>query len=75
MWARRELAERETHFYHVLTDAIITECVKRDVGMLAVSRPEDVREYDWGKMGNKKLHSWAFDASTSTSRTKAKNGV
>jgi len=29
---------------------------------LAVSWPEeDVREADWGAMGNKKLHSWAFD--------------
>ena len=41
MWARRKLAERETHFYHTLTDAIITECVEREVGMLAVSwRPQ-----------------------------------
>jgi len=24
MWARRKLADRETHFYHVLTDTIIT---------------------------------------------------
>jgi len=61
MWARRKLTERETHFYHVLTDTIITECVERGVGTLAVSWPEDVREADWGAMGNKKLHSWAFD--------------
>jgi len=26
-----------------------------------VSWPEEVRESDWGKTGNKKLHSWAFD--------------
>jgi len=26
-----------------------------------VSWPKDVRESDWGKTGNKKLHSWAFD--------------
>ena len=61
MWARRKLAARETQFYHTLTDAIITECVERGVGTLAVSWPEDVRESDWGKAGNKKLHSWAFD--------------
>jgi len=61
MWARRKLADRETHFYHVLTDTIITECVERGVGTLAVSWPEEVRESDWGKTGNKKLHSWAFD--------------
>jgi len=30
MWARRKLTERETHFYHVLTDTIITECVERE---------------------------------------------
>ncbi|WP_435349257.1 RNA-guided endonuclease InsQ/TnpB family protein [Haloarchaeobius sp. HRN-SO-5] len=60
-WARRKLAERETHFYHALTDAIITECVERGVGTLAVSWPEDVRASDWGKTGNKKLHTWAFD--------------
>jgi len=45
----------------VLSDAILTECIGRDVGTLAVSWPEDVRESDWGKTGNKKLHSWAFD--------------
>jgi transposase, IS605 OrfB family, central region len=61
MWARGKLADRETHFYHTLTDTIITECVKRGVGTLAVSWPEDVRESDWGKTGNKKLHTWAFD--------------
>jgi len=60
-WARRKLAERETHFYHTLTSAIIEECVERGVGTLAVSWPENVRESDWGKTGNKKLHSWAFD--------------
>jgi len=61
MWARQKLTDRETHFYHVLTDTIITECVDRGVGTLAVSWPEDVRESDWGATGNKKLHSWAFD--------------
>jgi transposase, IS605 OrfB family, central region len=65
MWARRKLSlsDRETQYYHyhTLTDAIITECVERGVGTLAVSWPEDVRESDWGKPGNKKLHSWAFD--------------
>ena len=61
MWARRKPSERETHFYHTLTDAIITECVERGVGTLAVSWPEDVRESDWGKTGNKKRHTWAFD--------------
>jgi len=60
-WARRKLTDRETHFYHTLTDQIITECVDRGVGTLAVSWPEDVRDADWGKTGNKKLHSWAFD--------------
>jgi len=61
MWTRRKLTERETHFYHTLTDALITECVERGVGTLAVSWPEDVRESDWGETGNKKLHTWAFD--------------
>lgn len=61
MWARQKLADRETHFYHALSDTIITECVERGVGTLAVSWPEDVRESDWGKTGNKKLHTWAFD--------------
>jgi IS605 OrfB family transposase len=60
-WARRKLSRRETHFYHTLTDAIITECVDRGVGTLAVSWPEHVRESDWGKTGNKQLHTWAFD--------------
>ncbi|WP_254535931.1 RNA-guided endonuclease InsQ/TnpB family protein [Halomarina litorea] len=61
MWARRKLADRETHFYHVLSETIISECVERSVGTLAVSWPENVRESDWGKTGNKKLHTWAFD--------------
>lgn len=37
MWARQKLADRETHFYHTVTDAIITGCVERGVGTLAVS--------------------------------------
>nr|WP_246279847.1 transposase [Natronomonas salina] len=61
MWARRKHADRVTNFYHVLTDTVITECVERGVSTLAVSWPEDVRESDWGKTDNKKLHSWAFD--------------
>jgi IS605 OrfB family transposase len=60
-WARDRLADRETHFYHVLTTAIIRECVDRGVGTLAVSWPEDVRESDWGPTGNNKLHWWTFD--------------
>jgi len=56
----RKTESGTTYFYHVLTDTIITECVERGVGTLAVSWPEDVRESDWGKTGNK-LHSWAFD--------------
>ena len=60
-WARRKRSRRETHFYHVLTDAIIEECVSRGVGTVAVSWPENVRDEDWGKTGNKKLHTWAFD--------------
>jgi transposase len=61
MWARQKLAERETHFYYVLTNTVITECVERGGGRLAVSWPEDVRESDWGETDNKKLHTWAFD--------------
>jgi transposase, IS605 OrfB family, central region len=60
-WARRKLTERETHFYHTLTSAIIEECVERGVDKLAVGWPEYVRDADWGTTGNKKLHSWAFD--------------
>jgi putative transposase len=63
-WARRKLAARETHFYHVLTDTIIAECVERGVGTLAVSCPENVRGSDRGTTGNEKLHSWAFDRIT-----------
>jgi hypothetical protein len=37
MWARRKFSECETHFYHILLDAIITECIERGVGTLAVS--------------------------------------
>jgi transposase len=31
------------------------------VGTLAVSWSEDVHESDWGKTGNKKRHTWAFN--------------
>ncbi len=44
MWTRRKLSTRETHFYHVLTETIITECIERGVGTLAVSWSEDVRK-------------------------------
>jgi IS605 OrfB family transposase len=60
-WARHKLTAREGHFYHALADAIITECAERGVETLAVNWPEDIRESDRGKTGNKKLHSWAFD--------------
>jgi hypothetical protein len=41
-WPREKLADRETHFFHDLTETIITECVERGVGTLAVSWPKDV---------------------------------
>jgi putative transposase len=72
MWARRKLADCETHVYHTLTHTIITECVERSVGTLAVSWPEDVRESDWGKTDNKTLHTWRSTTSTGTSNTKAR---
>jgi transposase len=55
MWARQKLTNRETHFYHALADAIITECVERGVGTLVVSWPENVRESDWGKTGEQEI--------------------
>ena len=72
MRARRKLAERETHFYHTLTDAIITECVECGVGTLAVSWPADVRESDWGKTGTRNSTHGRSTASPSTSNTKAR---
>jgi len=73
MWARGKLADRETHFYHTLTDTIITECVKRGVGTLAVSWPEDVRESDWGRPATRNCTRGRSTASTSTSNTKERS--
>ncbi len=46
MLASRKRPGREPLFYHALTDAIITKCIKRNVGTLAVSWPEGMRESD-----------------------------
>ncbi len=58
--ARRTLTKRETHFYHVLTSTIITECVDRGVGTLAVRWPNgaDVEEK---RANGQTSHSWAYD--------------
>lgn len=48
-------------FYHVLTNAIITERVERDVITLAVVWPKKVRESTFGKTGNRTLHTWGLD--------------
>ena len=80
MWARRKLADRETHFYHTLTDTIITECVERNVGTLAVGDLSDIREdengdsREWRQSGNKKLHGWEFDRSARLSDSNLSKG-
>jgi len=72
---RRKTGNRETHFYHVLTEAILEECVTQIVGTLAVSRSENVREADRGRTGNKRLHSWAFGGITQYLDYRERNAV
>ena len=56
--------------YHVLTDIIITECVERGVGTLAVSWSENVCDSGRSKTGDKTLHTWPFGRESGTFRTR-----
>lgn len=61
-WARRKKARRQEHFLHAITRDILDQCVKWDVGKLAVGHPQHIRkESDWGRHGNKRLHDWPFN--------------
>ncbi len=63
----RKRTDRRTHFYHALSKDIVTECVDRKVGTLAVGDLAGIREdgdggsKNWGKHGNLDLHGWVFD--------------
>lgn len=60
-WARGTKSRRQHHFIHAITRDILDQCVKHDVGVLAVGHPKHIRsEEDWGRHGNKRLHDWPF---------------
>lgn len=60
-WARQRKARRQEHFLHAVTRDILDQCVKHDVGVLAVGHPKHIRnDTDWGRHGNKRLHDWPF---------------
>lgn len=61
LWARRKKRLRRGHYLHTLTAHLVTICVERDVGEIAIGHPKYIREADWGRHGNKKLHTWAFE--------------
>lgn len=64
----RKRTDRRTYFLHTLSNAIVVECVKRNVGTIVVGDLAGIREDDetgesinWGTHGNLDLHGWAFD--------------
>ncbi|MGN8218766.1 RNA-guided endonuclease InsQ/TnpB family protein [Halococcus morrhuae DSM 1307] len=64
----QKCTDRRTHFLHVLSKAIVAECVERSVGTIVVGDLASIREDDetgearnWGDHGNLDLHGWAFD--------------
>ena len=64
---RRKRSERRSHYLHALTRHIVSECVDRGVGTIAVGNLEGIRRdgetggsRDWGDHGNEGLHGWAF---------------
>lgn len=61
LWARRKKGRRKRHFLHALTSYLVAACVERDVGEIAIGLPKHIREGDWGRHGNKRLHTWAFE--------------
>ena len=76
---RRKRAERRSHYLHAVTKHIVTECVERGVGTIAVGNLEGVRgdgktgeARDWGDRGNEGLHRWAFNRFTNLLTYKAK---
>ncbi|MFW5983766.1 MAG: RNA-guided endonuclease InsQ/TnpB family protein, partial [Halobacteria archaeon] len=68
--ARKKLSRRKDHFLHTLSRHIVERCVEKGVGKIAVGDLSDIREGEggesrnWGRDGNKKLHSWEFDRFT-----------
>lgn len=61
LWARRKKRLRQRHFLHALTAYLVGASVERDAGEIAIGHPKHIRESDWGRHGNKKLHNWAFE--------------
>ncbi|MFB6283278.1 MAG: RNA-guided endonuclease InsQ/TnpB family protein [Halobacteria archaeon] len=67
---RQKLKRRKNHFLHSLAKHVVEQCVKNNVGEIAVGDLTDIRSEengessDWGKNGNKKLHGWEFERFT-----------
>jgi putative transposase len=76
----RRRSERRSHYLHAVTKHIVSKCVERGVGTIAVGNLEDVRRDSqtgrakhWGDRGNEGLHGWAFDRFTNLLTYKAKS--
>ncbi|ACM58776.1 putative transposase [Halohasta litchfieldiae] len=76
---RQKRSERRSHYLHAVTKHIVTECVERGIGTIAVGNLGGIRKDDetgeprnWGDRGNKGLHGWAFDRFTTLLTYKAK---
>jgi len=69
--------DRRRHFLHALSKHIVSECVERGVGTIAVGdlggirEDEDSEPKNWGRHGNLDLHGWAFDRFTAMLEYKA----
>ncbi|WP_227378405.1 RNA-guided endonuclease InsQ/TnpB family protein [Haladaptatus halobius] len=66
----RKRTDRRSHFLHILTKHIVSECVERRVGTIVVGDLGGIRDdkngdsRNWGTHGNLDLHGWAFDRFT-----------
>ena len=76
---RKKRSARRSHYLDAVTKHIVSECVERGIGKIAVGNLEGVREDDetgkprnWGDRGNERLHRWAFDHFTNLLTYKAK---
>ena len=58
---RRKAGDVRNLAIHNVTRSIIDECVKRGVGTIVIGDLKGIRkDKDFGKVGNQKLHAWAF---------------
>lgn len=72
LWARQKLTRRRQHFLHSLSKHIVDTCVEKGVGEIGIGDLKNIRNQDWGRTGNKKLHGWEFERFTNLLEYKAK---